>query len=235
MNLLNLQCVDKGNKTTPVSFKMRRVVNAGYTGRDTASVKAHIAELEKEGITPPSSVPMIFPVMHQNVTLDDEIEVAGDKTSGEVEFVLLLDQDEIFVGVGSDHTDRTVEAYSIPISKQVCPNVMAPTVWRLRDVQEVWDDLILQSWVRENEEDQNILYQKATLDALLSPENIIDYIKTNIADGDYRGLVIYSGTIPILTPEMIYGTYFCSELINPHQKQTISCRYRIQRIDYLTV
>lgn len=235
MSLLKLRWVDKKNKTTALKFKVRRVVNAGYTGRDTASVKAHIAELEKEGIAPPSSVPMIFPVMRQNITQNDKIEVAGDKTSGEVEFVLLLYEDEIFVSVGSDHTDRTVETFSIPISKQVCPNVMASSVWRFRDVQSVWDDLILQSWVRENDGDQEILYQKATLGSLLRPKNLIEFIKTCIKDGDLQGLVIYSGTIPILTPKMIYGTYFRSELINPHQKRTITCGYRIKKMDYLTV
>ena len=35
-------------------------------------------------------------------------------------------QGRIFVGLGSDHTDRKVETYSVTVSKQMCDKVMAP-------------------------------------------------------------------------------------------------------------
>ena len=35
-------------------------------------------------------------------------------------------QGRIFVGLGSDHTDRKVEAYSVTVSKQMCDKPMAP-------------------------------------------------------------------------------------------------------------
>ena len=35
-------------------------------------------------------------------------------------------QGRIFVGLGSDHTDRKVEAYSVTVSKQMCDKLMAP-------------------------------------------------------------------------------------------------------------
>ena len=40
----------------------------------------------------------------------DRIEVSGGDSSGEVEFVLIGWQGRIFVGCGSDHTDRKVES-----------------------------------------------------------------------------------------------------------------------------
>jgi len=40
----------------PLNFELRRMVNAGFVGRDQAAVKAHIAELAREGIAPPPSV-----------------------------------------------------------------------------------------------------------------------------------------------------------------------------------
>ncbi|NIQ18355.1 MAG: DUF2848 domain-containing protein, partial [Candidatus Aenigmarchaeota archaeon] len=79
--------------------------------------KAHIEELRREGIPPPPSVPMLFPVLSHNITTAGQIQVVGSRTSGEAEFVLLLDGENIFVGVGSDHTDRDLERHSIMKSK----------------------------------------------------------------------------------------------------------------------
>lgn len=50
-------------------------------------------------------------------TTDDEVTVISDKSSGEVEYVLLCQGDEIWVTAGSDQTDRAVETKSIPASK----------------------------------------------------------------------------------------------------------------------
>lgn len=234
MTILNLK-LSKKDHTIPLEFRVRRIVNAGYTSRNIESVKAHIAELEKEGVAPPTSVPMIFPVLCHNITTADQIEVAGGKTSGEVEFVLLMDGDEVFIGVGSDHTDRELEKHSIPISKQVCQNVLSSTVWSYEDVKDKWDSLILQSWVKQNDEDKETLYQKDCLQAIMAPQDLIAFIKDNVGDGDLRGLVIYSGTIPVLTPGIIYSHYFRSELIDPHLKQELKCGYRITKLDYLAV
>lgn len=234
MTILNLKLIEK-DRTAVLEFRVRRIVNAGYAGRNSEAVRAHIAELEKEGVAPPASVPMIFPVLSHNVTTADCIEVAGSKTSGEVEFVLLMDGDEVYVGVGSDHTDRELETYSIPISKQVCPNVLSGTVWRLQEVEDRWDSLILRSWVRETSDGDDVLYQKDFLTAILPPRELIDVVKDKIPDGDLSGLLIYSGTIPVLTPGLFYGGYFRSELIDRQLNRELTCSYRVSKLDYLTV
>ena len=38
----------------------------------------------------------------------------------------------LYVGVGSDHTDRKVETYNITASKQMCDKPIAPELWRVR-------------------------------------------------------------------------------------------------------
>ena len=50
-----------------------------------------------------------------------------------------------FVGLGSDHTDREAEAFSVTVSKQVCDKVMAPVLWELEEVAGHWDQMILRS------------------------------------------------------------------------------------------
>jgi hypothetical protein len=234
MTILKLTLALK-DKQAPIEFKVRRIVNAGYTGRDSESVKAHIAELEKEGVAPPPTVPMIFPVLSHNITTDNRIEVGSPKTSGEVEFVLLIQDDDIFVGVGSDHTDRDLERYSIPCSKQICQNVLAPTVWRYEDIRDRWDDLIMQSWTREAVDGQELLYQKSQLSAIMGPEALMEFIRSNTLDGDLNGTVIYSGTVSALTPEIIYGSNFRYELIDELNNNMITGDYKVVELNFLKV
>lgn len=87
MNLLNLNVITEGH-LIPWEFEVKRMINAGYVGTDRKAVNAHIEELRKEGVLPPPSVPMVFPVLSHNVTTENQIEVIGDNTSGEVEFAL---------------------------------------------------------------------------------------------------------------------------------------------------
>ena len=148
MNTLTLS-LENNHPSEEFRFSVRRMVNAGYTARDQKKVMKHIEELKKEGIPVPESTPMAFQVISKLVYLDDEIEGVGEKTSGEAEYVLLCSDREIYVGVGSDHTDRELESVSILKSKQVCPNVMSRHVWRLRDIRKDWDALVLKSWVRD--------------------------------------------------------------------------------------
>jgi len=227
--------VVNGDQSKPLSFEVRRMVNAGYVGRNLEAVKAHIEELRREGITPPPSVPMLFPVLSDNITTGNEIEVVGSKTSGEVEFVLLLHREDIFVGVGSDHTDRDLERQSIIKSKQICPNILSRKVWRYKEVQPRWDELLLQSWVKRDHGDEEILYQKAYLGSLLSAADLLELVESKMDDWSdgKQGLVIFSGTVPILTKDFMYGSSFRGELIDSRLNRMLTCDYRIKKLDYL--
>src|SRR5207244_4494611 len=77
--------VEADGQSEPLFFQVRRVVNAGYVGRNRQAVEAHIEELRREGIPPPASVPALYPLSADNVTTAEEIEVLGHDTSGEVE------------------------------------------------------------------------------------------------------------------------------------------------------
>jgi hypothetical protein len=63
------------------------------------------------------------------LTTANQIEAVGENSSGEVEVVLITDAGKILVGVGSDHTDRTVETYNVTTSKQMCDKPIAPELW----------------------------------------------------------------------------------------------------------
>ena len=71
----------------------------------------------------------------------------ADKSSGEVEFVLFALDDELWLGVGSDHTDRKAETVGVTLSKQLCAKPVGTTLWRYDEVKPHWDKLKLRSYV----------------------------------------------------------------------------------------
>jgi hypothetical protein len=163
--------VDAQDTTTPLTLAIDRAVIAGWTGRDPVARDKHIAELEAIGIARPASTPIYYRVAARRLTTADSIEVSGTDSSGEVEFVLIGWQGRIFVGAGSDHTDRKVEAYSVTVSKQMCDKPIASTLWELEDVIDHWDQMILRSFATI--EGARVLYQEGTLDGMLPVAELI--------------------------------------------------------------
>ena len=93
------------------------LVIAGWTGRDAAAVEEHIAELERVGVRRPKTAPIFYRAAASLLTTGGAIEVAGGDTSGEVEPVVVSLAEGLFVGVGSDHTDRKAEAQGVSRGK----------------------------------------------------------------------------------------------------------------------
>ena len=85
---------------------INNLIIAGWTGRDKGAMEAHIKELEALGVARPASTPIFYRVAGSRLTTADSIQVSGESSSGEVEFVLTNIEGELWVGVGSDHTDR---------------------------------------------------------------------------------------------------------------------------------
>jgi len=224
--------LDQDGKEKEIFFPIRRMVNAGYTGRDQDKVKKHIEELKKEGVSAPASTPTAYEVISHLILLDGEIEVIGGKTSGEAEFVLLCQGKDIYVGVGSDHTDRELETVSIIKSKQVCPNVMSERVWNLKEIRKDWDQIRLRSWVK-NEAGEKILYQEAPLSAIMSPEDLLGFVKNALDDHNLDGMAIFSGTVAILPETIHYSSYFEVELDHPQAGRKLRCDYGIRVLNYL--
>jgi hypothetical protein len=167
---LTFTVADRGAPTR-LTLAIDQAVIAGWTGRDPVARDKHIAELEAIGIARPASTPIYYRVSARRLTTEDSIEVCGNDSSGEVEFVLIGWQGRIFVGLGSDHTDRKVETYSVTVSKQMCDKPMAPVLWELEEVIDHWDRMILRAyaWIKGKRE----LYQQGTLDAMLPVSELI--------------------------------------------------------------
>ena len=223
-----LELIIEGDGTEKLTFEVRKMINAGFTGRGPSEVQKHIDELRKHGVTTSQEIPLLYPILPDRITTSERIEVLPDsKTSGEVEYVLLLDGDNIYVTVGSDHTDRELENHSILMSKQLYFNVIAPKVWRYEDVKRHWDDLILRACVEENSQRQ--LYQEGKLEQLIRPEELIEKVRACVTE-DLRGVVIYSGTLPTIGGGLCFSSHFEMELIDERVGRTIRHAYSAEPI-----
>ena len=175
--------IDDQGAPTRLTLAIDQAVIAGWTGRDPVARDKHIAELEAIGIARPATTPIYYRVSACRITTADSIEVCGGDSSGEVEFVLIGWQGRIFVGLGSDHTDRKVETYNVTVSKQMCEKPMAGELWELEDVIDHWDRMILRAFAWINGE--RVLYQEGTLDAMLPVKQLIEgkFGKSGLPDG----------------------------------------------------
>jgi hypothetical protein len=174
-----------------VMFDPHMLVLGGWSARNEASVRAHIAELGHLGVQAPSTVPLFYRVSASLVSQADRLEVLGPDTSGEIEYVILAMDDGLWVTVGSDQTDRKAEAYGVALSKQLCGKVLGQTLWRLEEVRDHWDRLILRAHVVI--EGERVLYQEGAL-ALLRPPS--DLIQRFTGDGTIApGTILMSGTL----------------------------------------
>jgi Protein of unknown function (DUF2848) len=206
-----------------LAFIVDHLICAGWSGRDRQSLQAHIEELALLGIPRPSRFPIFMNLSPYLVTTDDEIAVVSDKSSGEVEYVLLCQGEEIWVTVASDHTDREMETHSIPASKQMYSKCLASHVWPYPDLKDHWDQLILRCWVQKGKE--RSLYQEAPLGSIIPPEELLKELPR---DGllQQEGLVLLSGTIPTQCG-LVYGDSYDLEMEDPVWKRKIQYSYRV--------
>lgn len=211
-----------------IEFSPRRVIIAGYTGRNQQEVRAHIDELAAHGIPAPAEVPTVFRTTLDRLATAGDVEVIGGHSSGEAEVVLLVSGDRIWIAVGSDHTDRDLEKLNVTASKQVCPKPVSAEVWRYGDVRERWDTLVLRSWVGEKGREQ--LYQEGRMSAVLGPEELLGILRRRLGKL-VDGAAIFTGTIPLIGGAFAPKPYFEAELFDPKTKRSLHCAYRVRRVD----
>ncbi|MBL4876855.1 MAG: DUF2848 domain-containing protein [Cohaesibacteraceae bacterium] len=194
---------------------------AGWTGRNKSAVDHHISELHAIGVAPPTSVPLFYRVSPTLLTLAENISVLGAECSGEVEPLLLNFEGRIWLGLGSDHTDRNLETVSVARAKQACLKPVAREVWAWEEVADHLDELILRSWIIENGEEA--LYQEGTLSNIIPLQDLM-------ADVDFRdGSAMLCGTIPALGGVRPSGD-FRMEMLDPFLNRSINMRYQVKEL-----
>ena len=211
----------------PRGIEITALVIAGWTGRDRAAVEHHIAELAALGVKRPRVVPCFYRVGANLLTTSGEVEVAGEDSSGEVEFVLVSAPGALYVGVGSDHTDRKVEAYGVTVSKQMCPKPIGRELWSFAEVEGHWDRLMLRSHVTRR--GKRRLYQEGAVSGMLAPRELL----ARFAGSPGRlspGAAMFCGTLAV-RGEIAGGERFEIELHDPAKNRSLTHEYATRALE----
>ena len=201
-----------------------RLVVAGYTGRDVATVEHHVAELASLGVPPPPEVPAYWILPNWLLAVaHDGVEIGVATSSGEAEPVIIRTASgKLYVTVGSDHTDRELERTSIVLAKTVCPKLVAESAWPFEEVAEGWDALGLRSYVGDEESP----YQSGTLASLRPPLELLGRAE-ELAAADGQALVLFLGTVPLLEGGFRYEPRFTAALDDPEHGRELRFSYRL--------
>lgn len=221
--------VDRLTGTRDVTLAVREAVIAGWTGRDHAAVERHISELEAVGVPRPPTTPVYYRVAAARLTHAKTIEVTGPDSSGEIEFVLVGVGGETCVGIGSDHTDRKLETYSVTASKQLCDKPVSKTFWPLAEVVAHWDQLMLRSYATVG--GKRALYQEGTVANMLPPGDLIRGYAASAA-GLPEGIVMFCGTLPAIGG-VRPAEHFDAEIEDPVMHRRIDFGYGVRTLPSL--
>ncbi len=206
--------------TGEFEFTPSRAVVAGWTGRDAAAVQHHIDELAEIGVPGPSTYPLYYRVSADMVTQADHIEALGDASSGEVEAVVIKRDGVLWLTVGSDHTDRALEAYSVAHSKQICAKPIGAAVWRMDSVADP-DQLGLKAWITEN--GKEVLYMDGSMAAVRTISELMS--GAELADGE----IMFCGALPAIGG-VRPSDHFRMEMTDPDTGRTISHAYGVTHL-----
>jgi hypothetical protein len=204
-----------------IGFEPSALIIAGWAGRDEAAIHHHIEELAAIGVPRPSSVPVYYRAAAHTLIQSERLEVLGPDTSGEVEPVVLSLADGLWVGLGSDHTDRKAETIGIALSKQLCGKPIGPMLWPLHEVEDHWDGLQLRAYATIGGE--RVLYQDGMLGALRTPFDLISRLPHGALP---VGTVMFGGTLGAIGG-IRPATRFEMELADPVLGRTIRHGYDI--------
>ncbi len=203
--------------------EVANLVIAGWTGRDKAATEAHIKELEAIGVPRPQRTPCFYRASAHRLTTANAIQVLGEHSSGEVEFFLLALEDGIWVGVGSDHTDRKVETYDVAVSKQMCAKPVSAELWRLTDLAGHWDELQLRSTITIQGKVE--AYQDGGVTTMLAPQDLIKMYQPDTGTLNPATLM-FCGTLAVQGGVRM-AEAFKGELHDPVLDRTLACEYNI--------
>jgi hypothetical protein len=218
-------CGGRARRTAVI--EVQHLVIAGWTGRDAAAVAAHIRELAALGVAPPRQTPIFYRVGAALLTTAPAVEVIGRESTGEVEAVLFNAAGEIWVGLGSDHTDRKAETMGVTLSKQLCPKPVAPEAWAFADVEAHWDQLVLRSWaVRGGVE---MLYQQGRVSAMRHPRELMALYAERTGAPLAPGMAMFCGTLAA-QGGVRWADSFVMELEDPVLGRTIRHRYDLRAL-----
>jgi hypothetical protein len=168
-------------------------------------------------------VPAFYRTAAALLTTSATIQVVGGDSSGEVEPVLLALAGELWIGVGSDHTDRAAERSGVSRAKQLCAKPVGRDFWLFAEVADHWDRVTLRSWAVAG--GRRRLYQEGPAAALLRPEELLQRYRTQAASQPEA--VMFCGTLPVIGA-LGHADRFEMQLYDPVLDRSIEAAYTVE-------
>ncbi|HEV3426083.1 MAG TPA: DUF2848 domain-containing protein [Paraburkholderia sp.] len=224
MTQVSFNVINRAGASAGYAVEVNRLTIAGWAGRDRAAIELHIGELAELGVKRPSTTPCFYRLGAELLTQAEQIDVVGTHSSGEAECVLVQSAAGLLVTVGSDHTDRQVEAYGVTVSKQVCPKPVAREAWLFDDVAGHWDQLQLRAFAIT--QGVRRVYQEGSVAALLGASDLLE--RASLA----RGTAMFCGTLAVEggIVGMLDDNALELELHDPILNRTLRHAYRVHAL-----
>ena len=211
-----------------IAIKPNACIVAGWTGRDKTAVQHHIEELAVIGVPRPSTTPLYYRAPAAILTQSDQIEALGRETGGEAEPVIVDDGERLWLALGSDHTDRGLEATSVAHSKAIAPKVLSRQAWPWDELADRLDALRLSAEISEDGQSWTA-YQNDALAKIAPLGDLIEGAPTTERDRLGGGAVMFCGTVPAIdgvrpTP------WFRAALEDPATGRRLTLSYRTEAL-----
>jgi Protein of unknown function (DUF2848) len=163
---------------------------------------------------------MLYPLLPTLVTNASDIGVIGNDSTPEVEVVLFRSGGVDYLTVGSDHTDRRIEAASALQGKNSCPKVVGAAAWPVGEVRDHWDALTLRCRCGDT------LLQEGSLAHVMAYDDLMRFVGEH--DGDQaEGRLVFSGTVPTQARPPAGDVTIDLELVDPVLGRSLAHRYRV--------
>ena len=152
---------------------------------------------------------------------DEVMETVDATGSGEAEPVVIDDGKRLYIGLGSDHTDRQLETHSVALSKQICAKPVAPTLWAFDEAAPHLDQIAIRSFIRDDENEAWTPYQEGTLASIRPLAELIDASPAAATARLQPGTAMMCGTFAVLSGGVRPARFFRMEMTDPVLGRTI--------------
>ncbi len=211
------------NKTYRKEFEITTLCGLGFTSRYRENIQAHIDEQLKLGIQTSTEIPHYFLIWPGLLDFSYDIFVVGHDTTGEIEFTIMKDEEnEIYIGLISDHCDRKISALRVTKSKQASCKPVCKQIWRYRDIKNHWDKIQLESFQYVNGECRP--YQKGSLADYIPLEEIITFSEKSMKQKEHY--LVMSGTVATIDG-YFENQGFLGRMIDPVLNRMLTVDYRL--------
>lgn len=246
--VLNFTVHTKEYGKIPLTLQVDNMFGGGRSARHKTHFKDHMDDLTKFGIPQDPyemDAPVAFLTPPITATTSHKLLQYENATCGEVEPILLIDdQKNIYLTVGSEHLDRHMERGYKLKCKLFAQRVIAPDAWLYEDVKDHWDDLILRYYAYPDggpgayvypTKAERVLGQEGECGQNYPPEPYLERLKRQTGVEDPRNSAIFLGTIPWLTKlrdggkgPFLFAPAYEIEIEDPVLKRTIRHHYEVE-------